>query len=55
MSYNTMKYRRIDPLLRVQRQREWNRPVIWPVVTLLIVLIAGTLPAAILIYRRERC
>jgi ABC-type transport system substrate-binding protein len=28
------KYYRVDPVLRTQRQREWNDPVWWPVVAL---------------------
>ncbi len=30
MANNTLKYRRIDPHLRMQRRAEWNRPVLWP-------------------------
>lgn len=54
MSYNTMKYKRVDPVLRVKRQVQWNRPVLWPIAVLLAILVAGTIPAAITIHRRER-
>lgn len=54
MSYNTMKYKRIDPRLRVQRQGHWNKPIVWPVLCVLAVLVMGTIPAGITIYRRER-
>ena len=54
MSYNTMKYKRIDPELRVQRQRQWNRPVYWPIVLLAVVLVVSAIPAAIAVYRSER-
>lgn len=54
MSYNTVRFRRIDPQLRVQCQEAWNRPR-WEVVAGgLAVLILLGLPAAIRAYRRER-
>jgi ABC-type transport system substrate-binding protein len=34
------KYYRVDPVLRAQRQAEWNRPVLWPVALALLALIA---------------
>ena len=53
MANNTLKYKRIDPVLRAQKQREWNRPIVWPVVLLVIVLLAAFVPA-IAIYRRKQ-
>jgi hypothetical protein len=36
------KYYRIDPALRVKRQAEWNRPVVWPLLLLAaLVLLLG--------------
>ena len=54
MSYNTMKYRRIDSARRVQRQEQWNQPVYWPLLVLLGLIIAGVLPAALALRRQER-
>jgi oligopeptide transport system substrate-binding protein len=54
MSYNTMKFRRLDPALRQRRQEEWNQPRYEPVILLLVLLVGGTIPAAITAYRRER-
>jgi ABC-type transport system substrate-binding protein len=54
MSYNTMKYKRIDTALRVARQAEWNRPVRWPLALLVVVVAFGSIPAAVRMYRRER-
>ena len=51
---NSMKYKSVDPALRLERRREWNQPVTWPLWTLLGLLIAGSIPAAIVVYRRER-
>ena len=37
MSYNTLKYKRIDAKLRTKRQEEWNEPVVLPLVLLFLV------------------
>jgi ABC-type transport system substrate-binding protein len=34
------KYYRVDPALRVEKQAEWNQPVWWPMVLLLLALLA---------------
>jgi len=51
---NTLKYKRVDPVLREECRKEWNQPIVWPLWAGLAVLIIGTIPAAIVIYRRER-
>lgn len=53
-SYNNMKYLRIDPVLREQKRREWNEPVIWPIGTGVAVLLLSLLPGIIAYRRRER-
>ncbi len=50
---NVLKYLRIDPKLRSQKQREWNKPVIWPIVLLLGFVILLFLPA-VKEYRRRQ-
>ena len=45
MARNGLKFYRLDPALREARRIEWNRPVVWPVLLLLGLLILGTLPA----------
>jgi ABC-type transport system substrate-binding protein len=45
MARNTLKYKTIDPELRARKQQEWNQPVVWPIVLLLVVLIASAIPA----------
>ncbi|NCF82846.1 MAG: peptide ABC transporter substrate-binding protein, partial [Proteobacteria bacterium] len=52
MANNTLKYQRIDPLLREQRRVLWNPPVIWPVGLLLVALIA-LVALGIAVYRRR--
>jgi ABC-type transport system substrate-binding protein len=51
---NTLKYKRIDPVLREQRRAAWNQPVTTPLWVALGLLVLGTIPAAISIYRRQR-
>ena len=52
MANNTLKYKRIDPVLRNEKQQEWNQPVWWPV-ALLIILLLLILTPAIISYRRK--
>lgn len=54
MAHNTLMYRRIDPQLREQKRREWNRPLIWPVVGLLLVLLLSIVPGVIVYRRKEQ-
>ncbi len=54
MANNTLKYRRLDPELRDRQRREWNRPVVWPLVLVAVLLAAGGVPAVIIYRRRER-
>lgn len=53
MANNTLKYHRIDPLLRDQLRAKWNQPTIWPFALLLFLIILALLPAVI-IYRRKK-
>ncbi len=52
MANNELKYQRILPELRAERQRSWNRPVVWPLGLGVIVLGAMIAPAC-LAYRRR--
>jgi oligopeptide transport system substrate-binding protein len=54
MARNNLKYVRVDIEKRAAMRREWNRPLLWPVLLLLAVLIAGSVPAFISYRRRER-
>jgi hypothetical protein len=54
MANNTLKYTRIDSRMRAERRAAWNRPVIWPVVAVLAVLVASAMPAVVTYRRRER-
>ncbi len=51
---NTLKYKRIDPILRSRMRAQWNAPVLGPVGWGLGFLVALTLPAFYSYFRRER-
>ena len=51
---NTTKYLRVDPARREELRREWNRPIVWPLLTLLALLVASGIPAFLSYRRRER-
>ncbi len=54
MANNTLKYRRLDPQMRLERRREWNKPVFWPVPLAALVLVLAAVPAVISYRRRQR-
>ncbi|MGH8716495.1 MAG: ABC transporter substrate-binding protein, partial [Burkholderiales bacterium] len=54
MARNNLKYERIDAALRSQERREWNQPVLWPVLLILAVLVASAVPAVRAYRRKER-
>ncbi len=54
ISHNNLKYHRIDANLREQKRKSWNKPVLWPVATLLIVLLISLVPAVVSYRRKER-
>jgi len=53
MANNTLKYKRIDSQLRAAQRIAWNRPVLWPVVLLGLLLFATLVPA-LMTYRRKQ-
>jgi oligopeptide transport system substrate-binding protein len=52
MANNTLKYRRIDPVLRYEKRLQWNKPVLWPVAIVIVVLLLAIIPA-VMTYRRK--
>ncbi len=54
MARNGIKYLRLDVEKRAALRREWNRPVIWPIVLILAVLAGSAIPAIAGYRRRER-
>lgn len=54
MARNGLKYQKIDAALRETMRAKWNRPVLWPLGLLAIVLAASAAPAVMGWRRRER-
>jgi oligopeptide transport system substrate-binding protein len=54
MADNKLRYYRIDPRKREAARREWNRPILWPVLLILLAIVAATVPAFRSYRRRER-
>lgn len=45
MANNTLKYRRLDVEKRYQLQQQWNRPILWPLILILSLIVLILLPA----------
>jgi ABC-type transport system substrate-binding protein len=54
MANNTLKYKRIDSVKRKSQREQWNSPVWWPVVLILVLLCLSIIPAIRYHQRRER-
>jgi oligopeptide transport system substrate-binding protein len=54
MANNTLKYKRIDPVLRSADRRAWNRPELWPLGIAGGLLVLALLPAFVSYRRQER-
>ena len=44
MANNTLKYKRVDAKLRAKKQQEWNQPVLWPLILLILFMISMSYP-----------
>lgn len=53
MVRNTLQYFRLDPALRVEKIKQWNPPVWWPLWLLLGLALLGAFPAYKVVKRRE--
>ena len=51
---NTLKYQRVDAAMRQRLRAEWNRPAIWPLLVVLLGLLATAGLVAYAYRRRER-
>ncbi len=49
-----LMYMKVDPVLRAAKIAQWNSPIWWPVVVILLVLMAAVVPAFRTWKRRER-
>ena len=53
ISDNKLKYLKVDAALRERLRREWNRPVLWPLALLALLLLISAIPAVVTFRRRE--
>ena len=53
MANNTLKYKRIDSATRAEKRSAWNKPVTWPLYTVLLIFIIVVLPGVISYRRKE--
>jgi oligopeptide transport system substrate-binding protein len=54
MARNNLKYQRIDAAVREMKRSEWNRPDLWPLIVVPLILAGAALPAVIAYRRKER-
>ncbi|MDP2810939.1 MAG: ABC transporter substrate-binding protein [Rhodocyclaceae bacterium] len=54
VGHNTLKYQRVDAAERSRLRVEWNRPVLWPLALVGLLLAAVAAPAVLGHRRRER-
>ena len=54
MANNTLKYKRVDPVIRQQMREEWNPPVVWPIFILGALIVLIVVPAVVMYRRHER-
>ena len=54
MANNILKYKRIDPVTRKAQREQWNSPVWWPVILIVVILGLSLVPAIRYHQRRER-
>ena len=54
MARNSIKYLKIDTERRAALRAQWNKPLVWPVGLILLLLVASAVPAVVSYRRRER-
>jgi anti-sigma-K factor RskA len=54
MGRNNLKYKRIDSKLRSQKRMSWNRPIFWPIIAALVIMVICAVPAAVSIWRKQK-
>ncbi len=54
MARNRTKYQRIDASRRAELRADWNKPVYWPLLLGLVVLVVAVLPAWLSYRKRQR-
>jgi len=52
MANNTLKYQRLVSLQRNALQKQWNKPIIWPLLVILLIIILIFIPVFYLYYKK---
>lgn len=54
MANNTLKYRSLDAKERHQKQTEWNQPIVWPLILVVLLLIVSLYPLSKAYKKRQK-
>ncbi len=54
VSLNTVKYAQLDPILRAKLRLQWNKPLVWPFVVVITIMLVIITPAIIGYIRSTR-
>jgi hypothetical protein len=54
MANNTLKYKRLEPHKRARELKAWNKPIVWPLLSVAALLGISVIPAFLVYLRRER-
>ena len=54
MARNNIKYLKVDTGKRAALRAQWNQPIVWPIILIVLALVASALPAVLSYRRRER-
>jgi ABC-type transport system substrate-binding protein len=52
LSYNTLKYRQVDPTMRTHYRFAWNKPHRWPLVVFFCLILLSWIPAQIYYFHK---
>lgn len=53
LANNTLKYRNLDAQARAEKQAQWNQPVLWPIILVIVLMLLSIIPL-IHAYRRRQ-
>jgi oligopeptide transport system substrate-binding protein len=52
-AHNTLMYRKVDPVERAEKRLAWNRPRVWPLTIVGLLLVFFAVPAGVAYWRKE--
>jgi hypothetical protein len=54
MANNSLKYRSVEVKHREKSQRQWNKPLLWPVIAIFAVMLAFLIPAFLMYQKKKK-